>query len=113
MNATLKKISPAIVGNILALTLGLAISYGIDTWMESKYLQYMKIARLRVAVITFDRDRARGELADSRHRHQIACKSIERFAEELAYIDAINEELQRQVDRCPYHVSYPQAASEQ
>jgi hypothetical protein len=91
MNATLKKLTPAFVA--IALILAWAMGYGTSAQVRGAGTP---AERQQVAALIAERDRALAELADSRKRHQIACKSIERFADELAYVDEANESLTRE-----------------
>jgi chromosome segregation ATPase len=89
MNAASERTRLAIVA--LALILSWAVGYGTAIKLRDKS------HRQRVAAITAERDRALADLADSRKRHQIARRSIERFSEELAHVDKENEELRASV----------------
>jgi hypothetical protein len=101
MNATLKKLSPALPALVMILS-GL-----VGGSIASKLLEPTEL-RLFAAVAA-QRDQARAELADARKRHQIARRGIERLVEELAYVDEINRELRRQVESCPAHECFSPA----
>lgn len=84
MNVTLKKLSPALVAP--ALVLSWAMGYGTAARLQRTS------DRPRVAAIASERDHALADLMDSRKRHQGACRSIERYREELAAVDKENEQ---------------------
>ena len=52
--------------------------------------------RRQVAAIVAERDRALADLADARMRLRLTRRVIERYAEELSYVDHLNARLQRE-----------------
>ena len=102
MNGTFEKIRLALV--TFALILAWAMGYGAARARGAG--KPGQADRQQVAAITAERDRALAELADARKRHNIARRGIERLVEELAYVEEINKELQRQVESCPAHEGF-------
>ncbi len=55
----------------------------------------------QIAAITAERDHARAELADAQMRLRITRRVIQRYADELAHVDSVNEALRRELESRP------------